>query len=89
MAWRIVRQPNGLLARFSEVVDDFTHLNMSTRQTIQVCIEEGLEPPETWRKMEAGITDRDCKRWHEALSIISHVHGNDRAATVEKEVAAS
>lgn len=28
MAWRIVRQPNGKLARFSDIVDNFTHTNI-------------------------------------------------------------
>ncbi len=40
MGWRIVKQPNGLYARWSDIVDDFTHMNMSRAQALLVCREE-------------------------------------------------
>jgi hypothetical protein len=35
MAWRIVKQPNGLLARFSDVVDNFTAVDMTKQEAIE------------------------------------------------------
>jgi hypothetical protein len=35
MAWRIVKQPNGLYARFSDIVDNFTHYNMDRNEAIE------------------------------------------------------
>lgn len=29
MAWRIVKQPNGLFASFSDIVDHFTYTDMT------------------------------------------------------------
>lgn len=37
MAWRIVRQPNGKLARFADPVDDFTHMNMDILEAYELC----------------------------------------------------
>ena len=43
MAWRFVRQPNGLLARHSDVVDHFTHINMSVEDAHAYCKEQGMD----------------------------------------------
>jgi hypothetical protein len=37
MAWRIVKQPDGLYSRFSEVVDDFTHRDMTKLEAYELC----------------------------------------------------
>jgi len=39
MAWRIVKQPNGLLAKFSDIVDTFTNLNMTEEEALACCRE--------------------------------------------------
>lgn len=36
MGWRLVAQPNLLFARFSEIVDEFTHLNMSESEAFKM-----------------------------------------------------
>ena len=41
MAAFIVRQPNGLLCRFSTVVDCPTHWNMTEEEYIEICAERG------------------------------------------------
>lgn len=43
MAAFIVRQPNGLLCRFSTVVDCPTHWNMTDEEYIEMCAEEARE----------------------------------------------
>jgi hypothetical protein len=35
MAWRIVKQPNGLYARWSDIVDMFTDMNMTRAQALK------------------------------------------------------
>lgn len=39
MAGFISRQPNGLLCRFSSVVDTITHYNMTEEEYIEMCAE--------------------------------------------------
>ena len=68
MAWRLIRQPNGKLARFSEVVDDFTHTDMTEREAVT---EFG--PIAVAKILRA---DTQPHRYHEALSIINEVHGD-------------
>ncbi len=36
----IARQPNGLLCRFSTVVDTVTHYNMTEEEYIEMCAEK-------------------------------------------------
>lgn len=40
MAWRIDLQPNGFYSRFSDIVDDFTHLNLTRDEAVEVCLTE-------------------------------------------------
>ena len=39
----VVRQPNGLLCRFSTVVDTVTHYNMTEEDYIEMCAEKARE----------------------------------------------
>lgn len=39
----IARQPNGLLCRFSTVVDCITHYNMTEEEYIELCAERARE----------------------------------------------
>ena len=39
----ISRQPNGLLCRFSSVVDTVTHYNMTEQDYIDYCVEKAVE----------------------------------------------
>lgn len=64
MAWRIVKQPNGLYARYSEVVDDFTHTDMSRDEAMEVCREHmGRDDAEA--KLQRA--DDEPLRWQEAI----------------------
>lgn len=44
----IARQPNGLLCRFSSVVDTLTHYNMTEEDYIEYCAEKAREDAR-WR----------------------------------------
>ena len=43
MGGMIARQPNGLLCRFSTVVDCITHWNMTEEDYIEYCAERGKQ----------------------------------------------
>jgi hypothetical protein len=97
MAWCFVRQPNGLLARWSDVVDDFTHSNLSAQDALEVCkAEHGMAEDAAERKVQGGIedwkpwTDRvqgsGLDRWQDSLESIRRVHGDARAQEVVREI---
>jgi len=76
-----VVQPNGLLARFSTVVDDFTHMNMSETEAIETVAEEYAERA---NREAVQAVDRAKElseiRWRDCLSTISSIHGNETTA---------
>jgi hypothetical protein len=74
MAWRIVKQPNGLLARFSETVDNFTHINMTPEEALDLCMEV-MDEDKAKDKVQRGIENNH--RWNEAIGIIRRVHKED------------
>lgn len=73
MGTRIVTQPNGLFARFSEMVDHFTHTDMTHAEAVQCCVDEGLSNPEAIAKVARGTANPG--RYDEAVAIIKAVHG--------------
>jgi hypothetical protein len=88
MAWRIVRQPNNLLARFSDIVDDFTHMNMTEAEALEVCREylgiveaqkKVLAGVEDWKPWTNGVKGSGLDRWNESIQKIKSVHGQKAA----------
>lgn len=86
MAWRIVKQPNGCYARFSDVVDDFTHMNMTREEALDVCLHEGGDALAENKLKNAdedqvllGTVPKDAPkglhRWHHSLEKIRIIHG--------------
>jgi hypothetical protein len=93
MAWRIVKQPNGLLARFSDVVDNFTDLNMTDEEALVLC-REHLGIADAQQKVLAGVQDwkpwthnipgSGLGRWNDCLETIKNVHGKKAVRKIEK-----
>jgi hypothetical protein len=81
MAWRFVIQPNGKLARFTEVCDDFTHLNMSRAEALQAAVNEyNCGPSTAAQKIANAMKPKEVStRWNQALEIIREIHGEDQA----------
>jgi hypothetical protein len=79
MPSRFVVQPNGLLARFSTVVDDFTHLNM-TEDEARAVVARGYAE-EAARDAEESIARAKSNpgRWLEAVGIVEQVYGPEVA----------
>ena len=40
MAWKLVEQPDGSLAKWSDVIDDFTDINMTEIEAYNLCRDE-------------------------------------------------
>ena len=85
MGWLIARQPNGLFARFSGIVDHFTHLDLTEDEALEVCAEYGCSQGEARAKVDAGIRDLKpwtvtpgggLERWEHCLGVIERVHGD-------------
>jgi hypothetical protein len=74
MAWRIVQQPNGKLARFSDVVDDFTDVDMTYEEALDECIREGMSVMDAVDKVMRGIEAGNA-RYLECLETIRMIHG--------------
>lgn len=96
MAWRIIKQPNGLLARFSDVVDDFTDYDLGKIEAIELCMNEHrLLQSEAIRKVNRGVfdapipgfvertADDGLDRWRQAIARIRAAHGD---AVAEKRI---
>lgn len=74
MAWRVVVQPNKY-ARFSDVVDCFTHMNLNRADIVDLCREYmGREDSEN--KVKRG--EEDPTRWQDELRQIEAVYGRDK-----------
>lgn len=70
---RLVKQPNGLYARFSTVVDDFTHVNMNREEAVESVDGYGFK---------LAAADMEPDRWQEALHDIRIVHGEEGVSKV-------
>ncbi len=88
MAWRIVKQPNGKLARFSDIVDDFTDMDMTEAEAFECCREYlGIEDAkrkvkaglEDWKPWTIGIKGNGTERWQNCIKTIKSIHGEDTA----------
>lgn len=99
MAWRFVKQPNGMLARFSDVVEDFTHYNMTPEEAIELCVEELNMGKVTAReKVQAGIDDIEpwstnkhgdgLSRWRDAIESLGLNHSKKVVTERVKELTA-
>ena len=76
MAWRIVQQPNGKLARFSDVCDDFTDVDMTFGDAIDECICRGMSVMDAIEKIKRG-TEAGNALYLECLETIRTIHGRD------------
>lgn len=96
MGNRIVKQPNGLFARFSDIVDGFTHHSMTYEEALDFCVRD-LGEREGKAKVQRAIDDdmlgmdvpdEDLRpdglnRWRDAINTIELLHGKrERDAAV-------
>jgi hypothetical protein len=97
MAWQFVKQPNGLFARFSGIVDSFTHVNLSEAQAIDLCEEDhGMSLSSAQLKVLSAVDDikpwtkekgSGHDRWESAIEMIRLVSGEDALQELMKVIA--
>jgi hypothetical protein len=76
MAWRIVEQPDRRLAVFSDVVDDFTSVDMTFGEAIDECIRRGMSVMDAIEKVKRG-TESGNARYLECMETIRTIHGRE------------
>jgi len=84
MAWQIVKQPNGLFARWSNIVDTLTHTNCDFDGMVALCME--------WYDMSISeATDKvnrakqNPARWENCIRTIAKQHGQPMADAFVEE----
>lgn len=92
MGNRLVKQPNGLFARYSDIVDDFTHMNMDEVQAVRAMMDNGWTQIDAQAALERAKADLDRNnqpynqgglgRWNAELPIIKALHGEKGLAEV-------
>ncbi len=88
MPTTIVRQPDGKLAAFSSIPDEFTAYDMSEQEAVEYLVgddhgrrtalekvQRGVEDHEPWK---VGVKGDGLSRWRHALQQIGRQHGRDR-----------
>ncbi|MFA5130618.1 MAG: hypothetical protein WC477_06960 [Patescibacteria group bacterium] len=84
MAWQIVKQPNGLLARWSDIVDTLTHTNGDFENMVALCMERyDMSRADATDKVNRAI--QNPARWEECIRTITTHHGKPMADAFVEE----
>jgi hypothetical protein len=91
-----LKQPNGLFARFSGVVDHITHHGMSEVDVIRVCAADfGLSLKDSNGALQNAKKDLHPRtkepgdgtlRWKYAMELIEAIHGTKERQEIEEEI---
>ena len=96
MAWRIDKQPDGRFARFSDIVDNFTHLNMSEEEARDTClvycgwraairkVKNAVDDIKPWTNIPGCGTDR----WDYDIDKVMNIHGQAEVNRIISETQA-
>lgn len=84
MAWRLVVQPNGLLAKFSDVVDDFTAYDMTEEEATDLIVEEAKKEALKLAAYKINSAKENPLRFEEDLDMVLAIHGK-RVADKRRE----
>ena len=83
MAWYFVVQPSGKFARFSDVVDEFTHINLNEVEALalgrDLC---GIAVAS--KKIEAA--KNEPKRYAEVVLKMKRIHGEDEVLDILEDI---
>lgn len=90
----VVKQPNGTFARFSEVVDDFTHFNLSRAEMkAELAREHGKEAAvralaqadKDKPRWKPHVSERTNWLWHDALHVMTTLGKHNAVHDAEKQ----
>lgn len=81
-----LKQPNGLLARFSTIPDHFTHVNLTETEAFEVAFED-MGRYEAEQKIKRALEDAHLgepwsvhdglNRWRDSVETVEECHGAD------------
>ena len=86
MPAKIVKQPNGLYARFSTIVDTFTHYDMDEWDLVEMFTENG-GLKEGRRQIHKANSDPDA--FAECIETVRLVHGKQAANNLMRKICPS
>ena len=81
MGWRIIQQPNGRYARFSEVVDNFTDYDLTRPEAVELCKQHGLRLETA--EVKVRLAEQNPSRYRGAIEIVRLIHGEDEAVSMQ------
>jgi plasmid maintenance system antidote protein VapI len=84
MGWRVIKQPDGKYARFSDVVDNFTDFNLSREGAIRLCMRDYQLTPDIAAKIVRSADDHPG-RWQEAQATIEALAEAYRQLAAERK----
>lgn len=87
MGWRFVQQPNGMFARWSDVVDNFTDYDMTEGDAFTLCHDVGV--PAVVAQHKLNMAKSSPARFENSLETISIVHGQEEADKVRAMLSGS
>ena len=83
MGWRIIKQPTGLFARWSDIVDDFSDYDMTEQEAYGTCVLLAGEAVAAAKMLRAKGSPG---RFEEAIADIAEVHGEELANQRREEL---
>jgi len=86
MAAIVIKQPNGLYGRFSSIVDNYTHYNLTGSDMFEVMRDEFGRA--TAREFMAKADTEYPERFEEELETIQSIHGKKEANAIRKKLSA-
>lgn len=84
----LVMQPNGKLAAFSTIVDDFTAINMTAEQAVEYCRYRtwgGATVDEARAKVAKAI-QLGRERFYESVDTVFVIHGEQRGEQLLRQM---
>lgn len=83
MGWRMIRQPNGKLARFSDVVDDFTDYDLTANEAFDLCRDIGGVDV---ARRQVASADEHPERFEESIETVKLIHGSRKSKTRRQQL---
>ena len=82
----VVQPTNGFLAQFSTVVDDFTAINLTEAEAIQITVDKAVEQAQYAAKQSIKMAKNSPSRMEDCLNTIEIIHGREEALKRRREI---
>lgn len=92
MGEQIIKQPDGKYAIWSSFIDNFTYLNLTKEEVIEIKTREAINRIKLEINEIIEIIDNNKKRtqftldWKDALKKVKEIHGDKEVNKINKEI---